>query len=170
MKKLLLVMGLMALVGTIKAEDMRLRGMGSVGVKAGQTTNEINMRVYSSDSDGNYISVTVTAMPKTASSSQLTVLSTTAQTLNLTSTVGVDGPCIICISNYDGTAPGVQVAFDTSTSAPSCMDGINAPCGDYVALDASGPCWLRNSGDHVHLIGKSTGSAEVHYDIQAIER
>lgn len=126
---------------------------------------------YRTDSSGNPIAVsaTVNVWPASVSYTAYTLTSATARTMNVTTVAGTSGSCMVCISAYGGAGAGIVWAKTNSATPPTCMDGINAPCGGYTAVIAGEKCRAASPGDYFHTISHSVGDVSVFEEVELLQ-
>jgi hypothetical protein len=95
------------------------------------------------------------------------VAATTALVVNLTTSAGVSGPCMICLASNGGAAAGFKVQFGMSATAPVNLTASSV--GAYVAASTTSQCWGPwVAGTHAYMAGVAAVSS-VLYDVQAVK-
>ena len=145
----------------------------TASVLYGRQLNTNTLRQIAVNSDGSLVvgaaSTTITALPSYSPIGMLNynAASSTAQTLNLTTTASASVPCIVCLSSNGGPAAGFKVQFTTSATAPVVLTSTSK--GHYIAASTTAQCWGPFApGVHLHAAGVAATSS-ILVDIQKVQ-
>jgi hypothetical protein len=93
--------------------------------------------------------------------------STTAQSINLTTSAGASVPCMVCLSSNGGAAAGFKVQFTTSATAPVALTSSSQ--GAYIAASTTAQCWGPfAAGTILHAAGVAATSS-ILVDVQKVQ-